>query len=434
MTIPIIMGATGAPALTLDFVNAGADPRLTTTRAAGGATFFDSTGTLQMAAANAQRIDYDPATLAARGLLVEEARTNGTRNARAEGSTNGVIGSGGVLPTNASVLNTSGLTFTVIGTGTETGLPYFDLQISGTSTNNVVRLALETTTAIAAADTQVWTNSLYCRLVGGNATNITTIQLTSADYTSVPALIGFNGATTFAPTAAALASQRVTNTSTLSGATIASIQGPIITLNLNSTTAAVSITLRISCPQCELGAFATSPILPAIGTPAATTRAKDLVTMAVAWVNTTQGTMACEEMFPQAIPSGSFPTLINLSDNSSNNNINLFYDGTFTRYRASVAVGGVGGFDSFAGSSASVIPAAVMKAAIAWASGSGAFEVNPGSSPVAIYSAALTTPPGLTTLAVGSDAAGAVSGARYVRKVRYWPRALSSPELQAATT
>jgi hypothetical protein len=40
------------------------------------ATYFDSTGTMQSAAINAPRLDYDPATHASKGLLIEEARTN----------------------------------------------------------------------------------------------------------------------------------------------------------------------------------------------------------------------------------------------------------------------------------------------------------------------------------------------------------------------
>ncbi len=43
---------------------------------ASTATYFDSTGTLQTAAANAPRFDYDPVTHAAKGILIEGSRTN----------------------------------------------------------------------------------------------------------------------------------------------------------------------------------------------------------------------------------------------------------------------------------------------------------------------------------------------------------------------
>ena len=51
------------------------DSRVTFARAGSG-TYTDSTGVLQTAAANVPRFDHDPITLAPRGLVVEEQRTN----------------------------------------------------------------------------------------------------------------------------------------------------------------------------------------------------------------------------------------------------------------------------------------------------------------------------------------------------------------------
>jgi hypothetical protein len=48
---------------------------ITFTRASN-ATYFDSTGILKQASSNVSRIDYNPDTLALRGMLVEEQRTN----------------------------------------------------------------------------------------------------------------------------------------------------------------------------------------------------------------------------------------------------------------------------------------------------------------------------------------------------------------------
>lgn len=63
------------PSLDLSFLTGYLDPRVTFARA-GAATYFDSAGVLQTAAANAPRFDYDPVTLAPKGLLLEESRTN----------------------------------------------------------------------------------------------------------------------------------------------------------------------------------------------------------------------------------------------------------------------------------------------------------------------------------------------------------------------
>ena len=67
---------TTSPSLELDFANVGAlDPRITFTRSSI-ATVTNSLGLLQTVQANVPRFDYDPVTLAPRGLLIEEARTN----------------------------------------------------------------------------------------------------------------------------------------------------------------------------------------------------------------------------------------------------------------------------------------------------------------------------------------------------------------------
>jgi hypothetical protein len=66
----------GRPALSLDFIGTNSlDSRITFTRGTT-ATFVGSDGFIQTAAINAPRFDYDPITLAPKGLLIEEARTN----------------------------------------------------------------------------------------------------------------------------------------------------------------------------------------------------------------------------------------------------------------------------------------------------------------------------------------------------------------------
>jgi hypothetical protein len=65
--------------LDLNFMSAPLDPRITFTRAST-ATYTDAGGTIRSAAINAPRWDYDPVTVALRGLLIEEARTNTNPN------------------------------------------------------------------------------------------------------------------------------------------------------------------------------------------------------------------------------------------------------------------------------------------------------------------------------------------------------------------
>jgi hypothetical protein len=62
--------------MALDFTTGVLDPRVTVTRALNTATSVNSSGAIEIVNANLPRFDYDPATLAPKGLLIEEARTN----------------------------------------------------------------------------------------------------------------------------------------------------------------------------------------------------------------------------------------------------------------------------------------------------------------------------------------------------------------------
>lgn len=65
----------GGAALNLNFLGGVLDSRVTFTRGTT-ATFVGSNGLIQSSAINEPRFDYDPVTLAAKGLLIEEQRTN----------------------------------------------------------------------------------------------------------------------------------------------------------------------------------------------------------------------------------------------------------------------------------------------------------------------------------------------------------------------
>jgi hypothetical protein len=66
---------TGVPALALDFLQPFLDSRITFSRGTG-ATRVNASGFIETVGNTTPRFDYDPVTLAPRGLLIEEARTN----------------------------------------------------------------------------------------------------------------------------------------------------------------------------------------------------------------------------------------------------------------------------------------------------------------------------------------------------------------------
>jgi hypothetical protein len=224
---------------------------------------FDATGTLVQAAADTPRFDHDPATLACRGLLLEEARTNSVRNPRAEGATPGVVGAGGVLPTNWAVGSLAGITATVVGTGTDAGIPYCDIRFNGTASGN---FGVNCEGWLGAAPGDVWTYSAFVRLVAGSLANITAV--TTRVYFSGG---GTNTQGTVAPTAAGLAVQRWASAPATAGAGVSAVNGALRI----DVSGAVDLTLRIGAAQLEKGPAPSSVILPPVGAPAASTRAAD---------------------------------------------------------------------------------------------------------------------------------------------------------------
>jgi hypothetical protein len=65
------------PRLALDFTTAALDARVTFTRTGATATRVNSSGYIETVAADIARFDFDPITLACKGLLIEESRVNG---------------------------------------------------------------------------------------------------------------------------------------------------------------------------------------------------------------------------------------------------------------------------------------------------------------------------------------------------------------------
>jgi hypothetical protein len=410
-------GASG-PSFALNFVNGTMlDPRVTFTRASTG-TFFDSAGVLQSAAINAPRFDYNPSTLAAQGLLIEESRTNGIRNNTMVGA---VAGTPGTLPTNWSVSGLGTLTQQVVGTGTSNGVTYIDIRFSGTTSTTQVRILSEIQNNIAASNGQSWALSYWTALVGGSLTNITgsgtTINLFDSTPTFLSVLTGPNLNTTASLT-------RVSAAGTIATVGTAFVQ-PQLFLNFSSGVA-IDVTLRIGLPQLEQGAFATS-VIPTTTT--ALTRAQDraVVNTLSPWYNSVAGTIYAEFAVTQP-SSGANQFVARVSDNSYNNQIGDFV--STTGFAAiSTASGGV--FDGLASTAIAVSANTVAKFAGAYSANDLAACKDGGT---VATDATATIPSGLTRFDLGSDHAGFNNvKAGYLRRITYYPRRLSNAELQAIT-
>jgi hypothetical protein len=96
------------PRLTLDFTTATLDSRVTFTRSGNTATVTNSSGVIALVNADVPRFDYNPTTLACRGLLIEESRTNVLLNSLIDGT---------ILGTQAVVVTAAARTLSFYGTG-----------------------------------------------------------------------------------------------------------------------------------------------------------------------------------------------------------------------------------------------------------------------------------------------------------------------------
>lgn len=216
-------------------------------------TYVDANGIIQTAAAGEPRYTYDPETGEELGLLVEESRTNLITRSTATGATNGVLGSGGALPSGWVIDQLQpGTTLEVVGSGTENGLTYVDIRFSGTTTTSNRTLIRPGSSFAVNGETYFLT--AYTKLVSG------TNNLTHTNF-DVGAL--------------SLTSELKRNT----GGIRTGITGtffPRFDVGFNGTGQSYDLTIRFSAPQMELGSFPTSYI-PTSGS--TVTRDPDTVTL-----------------------------------------------------------------------------------------------------------------------------------------------------------
>lgn len=278
------MGA--GPTINMDFAGTAAlPPSVTFTRASTG-SYFDATGTLQSAAIDVARLDYDPSTLQCNGLLIEQQRTNSVRNNTMQGT---AAGTPGTLPTNwIGDTTVAGVTRQIVGTGVEKGITYIDIRVSGTTSGALIfGIQTEGNTQTAALNAQRWTSSLYARVVAGSFANITRVSHI-VRYNDAAGVLLTSGALDITPTTAALNTQRFVNT-VLSSNALTAFVGQVFQVEAGAGVA-IDITLRIGLPQLELGLYASS-VIPT--TTAEVTRALDqpFINTVTPWYNATESTL-----------------------------------------------------------------------------------------------------------------------------------------------
>lgn len=375
---------------------------------------------------SAPRFDHNPTTGESLGLLVEEQRTNGIRNNTMVGA---VAGTPGTLPTNWNIGLAGGLSSTVVGVGTESGIPYIDLRIFGTQTSTQSTVRFDGAT-YAVAEGQTHTLSAWLALKAGSFPS-GSVVLSCNIYNSSVTYLGD------AITNPSLRNQisgtltRFSATGTITGYPTAALARPYIYF-LGNVNEAVDFTIRIGLPQLEQGAFATS-VIPTSG--AAATRNADVASITGA--NFTKWFLSSNlsTFYVQAIKSqansinGCFFSGSNVSLNAIAGG-NISFDGNGTRVRVQSRHGAVRG--DTASTAALVTPGTLIKACLCTSEDSFGAAFN---GTILTSTASPSQVNWDNALAIGHFPNGgylsAVNGT--ISRLTYWPSRLSNSTLQSLT-
>lgn len=383
---------------------------VTFTRASGG-TYFDAAGVLQTASTNAPRFDYDPSTLALKGLLIEEQRTN-------------LLLRSGDLSSTWTALRASIGAATTAPDGT-------------TSAQKIVEDTTATNTHIVSQTLSLSLATAYTFSVFVKAAERSAIRLRVT--TSTDSFIG-----DFDIAGNVVSGTSVAGTGTVSGATISAVRNGWYKVTLSGQLAAgtspqVDFFIRNSTgttfpsytgdgasglyiwgAQLEAGTFATSYIAT---TTAQATRAADqpLIGTLSPWQNASAGTFVVEAITGSLNANA---TLFSLTDGTGSNRIALLASSPVSnRVRA-------GGNTYDAAATGTITAGTAFKAALAFQANDISQVVNGGAA----STSATAVLPAVNKLFVGANETGAPAGQLWVRAIKYFPTRLSNATLQSMTT
>jgi hypothetical protein len=346
-------------------------------------------------------------------LVVEGARTNYIRNPRGEGA---VVN--GALPANWGIVPPAGMTATVTGIGSEDGIPFVEVAFSGASTGTSSRSAFESNSVAPASPGQVWSHSLYVRLVAGSVTGVN-LQVETRCIASGTAssLTGALSGANIAPTGAPLASQRFSVQSAPAVTDTTSIQP---TFRIGVTTGVqYDFTLRFGAPQLELAAFPSSLMLPAAGTPVVSTRSADILTHPLAARSRARGAAIVTLVLQGSVTQG----VLLLTDGTDDNRLMVRNDSANTL----TLWGVIGGSAANAVIAGNFTPGTPFKLGLSWNENGGTASLSGGA---VAKKAGL---PPLTSLRIGRGDSGNTSMFGELGDLTLYPTSLSDAQLQSLT-
>jgi hypothetical protein len=420
--IPI--GFNVAPSLSLDFTDPSEtlDSRITFTRGSTG-TRFNSSGVLESVAINTPRFDYDPVTLAPKGLLVEEQRTNlltyssefdnaAWTKTRSSITANTIVAPDGTLTGDKLVEDTTASnTHEVSRTESYTSGTNYTFTIYAKAAERSIVAFVGSNAAFGAVIAGQFNLSTGEAIVGTSGTN------TSASMTSVG-----NGWWRCVFTAQA--------TSTTSGSLIWRMR---VVSGQNNYTGDGYSGLYLWGAQLEAGAFPTSYI-PTVA--ATATRNADVASMTgtnfSSWYRADEGTFFVDwtagqdDVFINAWSVGSTVVnggFMNMRRGNTGNLAASIIDGTVTQSGISIITG-----SPIAGTTYKAVSAYKVNDFAAVANGGAVGTDTSGTVPSTI---------GTLLIGNGWSNGGATAANEYlnstIRKIAYYPSRLSNAQLQALT-
>jgi hypothetical protein len=407
------------PTLLLDFANTNRlDPRITFSRAST-ATYFNSLGVLTTANNNVARFDYNPSTLAAQGLLIEEQRTNlltysadfanaAWTKTRSSITSNTIVAPDGTLTgdklvedASASASHSIRSTGATISVGSNTSFSVFAkasertaivLRVNNAADSIWCAFNLSTGTVGTAANSGTGSGATGSIISVGNGWYRCTVSgVTSTTAASVQAII-YPAVSTTDPT----------NTS--------------IIYTGDGTSG-----IFIWGAQLEAGAFATSYIPT---TTTALTRNADVASMTgtnfSSWYNASEGTLFAQSQTAQAYAAG-VPARVSIDDGTISNRIAMRNGNNFSSV-VTVSGSPVAGLELTAWNSN------ITKQAIAYKVDDFAYTTN-GASVVTDTSGAI---PSVNRLGIGlTGTQNFLNGT--ISRIAYYPVRVTNAQLQALT-
>lgn len=396
------------PALLLDFARCGAiDPRGVFTRVGAG-TARRPSGIWQEIVTGAPRFDHDAQAL---GLMVGASRITTIPNPRAEG---GTPGTPGTMPTGWGWTNVpTGMSTEFVGQVTVNGLPGGRFRLFGTNTTGAtqqVTLGPAFPTGIAGVP---YAAEFRARLADGTMAGITRQRRRLRSNGGSPLDLapdlspGIDGTlrTYF------LTITGNTGTANVWDAVLFDVAAGVA---VNATFDFVAWNLQ------QGGNFPTSPILPAVGSPAAATRGAEQLVFNladfVASTGATTGTLVMAGRTAAGVGAAA-QAAVTMDDGTASNQVVLTRE-VGRAMRAQVTVGGAS--QATATSVATVADQTDLVAAIAWSAGDLAISLN-GAAPV---TAAPGSVPTLSRLVLAGWEGT-------VARVAYWPQRIPNAILQS---